>query len=119
MSDPEGNTQDRGRRRADATDDEPAGRAGAEPSCPPLPEHLDGPPRTRRHSGGGQAVADVPPGIPGGYGTTAGGRPGAAGHARPPLPEVPPEPPVRSDRDTGEAAVEPGDDDRPVGRPDA
>ncbi|MFF9157226.1 hypothetical protein ACF1AB_33965 [Streptomyces sp. NPDC014846] len=119
MSDPDAETQDPGRhRRPDATDEEPpAGRAGAEPSWPPLPDLPDGP-RARRRIGGGQAVADVPPGIPGGYGTTAGGRPGAAGRALPPLPEVPPEPPVRPDRDTGEEAAEPGDDDRPVGRPD-
>ncbi|MER6457983.1 hypothetical protein ABT270_36105 [Streptomyces sp900105245] len=117
MSDPDAETQDPGRhRRPDATDEEPAGRAGAEPSCPPLPDLPDGP-RARRRIGGGQAVADVPPGIPGGYGPTAGGRPGAAGRALPPPPKVPPEPPVRPGRGTGEAAAEPGDD-RPVGRPD-
>ncbi|MEU3859963.1 hypothetical protein AB0F03_21765 [Streptomyces sp. NPDC028722] len=84
-------------------------RASAEPFDYPYPERRAGV-RARRHISEAAAAADTPPGIPGGYGTTSGGRPGATGAAHPP---------VRSRQDPGaaEPAVEPDSgDEGPVHR---
>ncbi|QJS13688.1 hypothetical protein HKX69_32725 [Streptomyces argyrophyllae] len=66
--------------------------------------------RARRHISEAQAAADTPPGIPGGYGTTGGGQPGATGAAHPPSPE-------HRTTSAGTPAAEPGSDDEgPVNR---
>lgn len=84
-------------------------RASAEPFDYPYPERRAGV-RARRHISEAAAAADTPPGIPGGYGTTGGGRPGAVGAAH--LPD-------RERRATAAEtpAAEPGSDDEgPVSR---
>ncbi|GAA2232058.1 hypothetical protein [Streptomyces nogalater] len=78
-------------------------RAGAEPFDYPYPERRAGV-RARRHISEAQAAADTPPGIPGGYGTTGGGQPGATGAAHPPVPE-------RRTTSARTPATEPGSDD--------
>lgn len=59
-------------------------RASAQPFDYPYPERRPGV-RARRHVSEAEAAADMPPGIPGGYGTS-GGAPGATGSAHPPTP---------------------------------
>ncbi|MFF9087606.1 hypothetical protein ACF1BE_14515 [Streptomyces sp. NPDC014991] len=84
-------------------------RASSEPFDYPYPERRAGV-RARRHISEAAAAADTPPGIPGGYGTTGGGQPGATGAAHPP---------ARSRQEPGAAtpAAEPGSDDEgPVNR---
>ncbi|MEU2923952.1 hypothetical protein ABZ636_02670 [Streptomyces sp. NPDC007251] len=84
-------------------------RASAEPFDYPYPERRAGV-RARRHVSEAQAAADMPPGIPGGYGTTGGGQPGGTGAAHPPTP---------TPRDTGsrKGSAEPGSEDEgPVNR---
>ncbi|MFI0189706.1 hypothetical protein ACH4PW_19400 [Streptomyces sp. NPDC017082] len=76
-------------------------RAAAEPFDYPYPERRAGV-RARRHISEAAAAADTPPGIPGGYGTTGGGQPGATGAAHPPTPDR---------RGTQPSAAEPGSDD--------
>ncbi|MEU0007308.1 hypothetical protein ABZ079_24280 [Streptomyces sp. NPDC006314] len=77
---------DRGRHET-ATDAERAaqrrhaaerGGAAAQPSEYPYPERRAGGPGPAPHQRAG-AAADTPPGIPGGEGTTGGGRSGSAG----------------------------------------
>jgi hypothetical protein len=85
-------------------------RAAAQPFDYPHPERRAGV-RARRHISEAQAAADMPPGIPGGYGTTGGGRPGATGAAHPPTPT----PRDLAERRKGSA--EPGgDEEGPVNR---
>ncbi|MEV6294872.1 hypothetical protein AB0M41_31545 [Streptomyces sp. NPDC051896] len=110
--------KDRGRRGESATAAELAARrqreaererASAEPFEYPYPERRAGV-RARRRVSEAEAAADMPPGIPGGYGTTGGGQPGATGAAHPPTP---------TPRDVGarKGAAEPGgDDEGPVNR---
>ncbi|MGW3209927.1 hypothetical protein [Streptomyces sp. NPDC001135] len=73
-------TAERGAHRRRETERE---RAAAQPFDHPYPERRAGI-RARRHMSEAQAAADLPPGIPGGYGTTGGGRTGATGAAHPP-----------------------------------
>ncbi|OYP19725.1 hypothetical protein CFC35_39040 [Streptomyces sp. FBKL.4005] len=84
-------------------------RAASEPFDYPYPERRAGV-RARRHISEAAAAADTPPGIPGGYGTTGGGQPGATGAAHPPDRE-------RRATAAGTPAAEPGSDDEgPVNR---
>ncbi|KOV92967.1 hypothetical protein [Streptomyces sp. NRRL B-3648] len=84
-------------------------RANSEPFDHPYPERRAGV-RARRRISEAAAVADTPPGIPGGYGTTGGGQPGGTGAAHPPNPE-------RRGTAAGTPAAEPGgDDEGPVNR---
>ncbi|MGW7524197.1 hypothetical protein [Streptomyces sp. NPDC054783] len=84
-------------------------RVSAEPFDHPYPECRAGV-RARRLVGEAEAVADMPPGIPGGYGTTGVSQPGVTGAAHPPTP-TPRD--VRSRKDF----AEPGSDDEgPVNR---
>jgi hypothetical protein len=84
-------------------------RASAEPFDYPYPERRAGV-RARRHVSEAEAAADMPPGIPGGYGTTGGGQSGATGtaHPRTPTPRD-----VRSRKGSAEPG---GDDEGPVNR---
>ncbi|MFI9250889.1 hypothetical protein [Streptomyces sp. NPDC053069] len=102
--------EDRGRQDERATAAERAAhrrretereRASAEPFDHPYPERRAGI-RARRHVSEAHAVADAPPGIPGGYGTTGGGQAGATGSAHPP---------VQRDTTSGTGSAEPGGDD--------
>ncbi len=63
-------------------------RAESEPFDYPYPERRANV-RARRHISEAQAAADTPPGIPGGYGTTGGGQPGATGAGLPAVPRAP------------------------------
>ncbi|POX43354.1 hypothetical protein C3488_36085 [Streptomyces sp. Ru72] len=60
-------------------------RAASRPFEYPYPERRAGV-RARRNVREEDADADMAPGVPGGYGTTGGGRPGGTGAARPPRP---------------------------------
>ncbi|MGJ5749225.1 hypothetical protein [Streptomyces puniciscabiei] len=84
-------------------------RASAEPFDYPYQERRAGV-RARRHVSEAEAAADMPPGIPGGYGTTGGGQSGATGTAHPPTP-TPRD--VRSRKGSAEPG---GDDEGPVNR---
>ncbi|AKJ15202.1 hypothetical protein ABB07_35625 [Streptomyces incarnatus] len=110
--------EDRGRQGESATAAERAARrqrerdrerASVEPFDYPYPERRAGV-RARRHVSGAEAAADMPPGIPGGYGTTGGGQSGATGTAHPPAP-TPRD--VRSRKGSAEPG---GDDEGPVHR---
>ncbi|MEU9475862.1 hypothetical protein [Streptomyces sp. NPDC048191] len=82
-------------------------RASAQPFDYPYPERRPGV-RARRRVSEAQAAADMPPGIPGGYGTTGGGATGATGGT-----------PRDETRSRGTGSPEPGgDDERPVERRD-
>ncbi|MFE8947160.1 hypothetical protein [Streptomyces sp. NPDC007856] len=78
-------------------------RASAQPFEYPYPERRAGI-RARRHVSEAEAAADMPPGIPGGYGTTGGGQPGATGAAHPPTP-------TPRDIRSRKRSAEPGSDD--------
>ncbi|MQY36404.1 hypothetical protein SRB17_44040 [Streptomyces sp. RB17] len=85
-------------------------RASAQPFEYPYPERRAGV-RARRRVSEAEAAADMPPGIPGGYGTTGGGQPGATG-AHPPTPT-----PTPRDVRSRKGSAEPGSDDEgPVNR---
>ncbi|MFG2352169.1 hypothetical protein [Streptomyces sp. NPDC048521] len=90
MSDRDRHDHDHSRRHEEATDAEPA---PAQPFAYPYPERRA---EVRRRVSEAAAVADTPPGIPGGFGTTGSAHP-----------------PVRSGRDTasGTGAAEPDGDD--------
>ncbi|MFC9926229.1 hypothetical protein [Streptomyces sp. NPDC127190] len=97
---------ERAARRQRETD---GARASAEPFEYPYPERRPGV-RARRRISEAQAAADMPPGIPGGYGTTGGGQPGATGSAHPPVRRS-------GDAPEGTGSAEPGgDDEGPVNR---
>ncbi|MEU6776783.1 hypothetical protein [Streptomyces sp. NPDC046759] len=84
-------------------------RACTEPFDYPYPERRAGV-RARRHVSEAEAAADMPPGIPGGYGTTGGSRSGATGAAHPPAP-------TPRDVRSRKGSSEPGSDDEgPVNR---
>ncbi|MFF3918118.1 hypothetical protein ACFYZB_32390 [Streptomyces sp. NPDC001852] len=110
--------RDRGRQDESATAAERAARrqretgrerASAQPFEYPYPERRAGV-RARRRVSEAQAAADMPPGIPGGYGTTGGGQAGATGAAHPPTPTP------RDVRSRKGAAEPGGDDEGPVNR---
>ncbi|MFI0809278.1 hypothetical protein [Streptomyces echinatus] len=78
----------------------------------PCPERVPGA-RTRRRVSEAAAVADCPPGVVGGYGTTGGVRPAATGAARPPAHD-------RRTTPSGPPSAEPGGDaeEGPLNRPE-
>lgn len=77
--DPDRENPDTAARSAETADKE---RAASRPFSYPYPERRAGV-RATRHISREQADADAVPGVPGGYGTTGGGRPGGSSGTAP------------------------------------